>query len=75
MTIGETSDALKARMLDRVLTIGEVAKLLGVCVTTVRRYVADGKLQCFRTPGNQRRFFSSEARRFLQELEMPVNAG
>lgn len=69
MTIGEVSKALKGRLLDRVLSMGEVARLLGVCPTTVRRYAQRGMLRCFRNPGNQRRFFRSEVRRFLEERE------
>jgi len=63
-TIGELFEALKTRLSDRVITIAEAAMLIGVCTTSVRRYVERGSLKCFRTPGNQRRFYLSEIQKF-----------
>lgn len=48
------------RLLDPVLTLAEVSVLLAVCKQSVRRYTDDGSLNCFRTPGNQRRFHLSD---------------
>lgn len=42
--------------MDEYLTIGEVARVLGVSPETVRRYEAQGRLVAERTPGGQRRF-------------------
>lgn len=46
-----------------LLTIGEAARRLGVSVDTVRRWESEGKIAGTRTPGNQRRFASTEVER------------
>ncbi|MFN4000911.1 MerR family DNA-binding transcriptional regulator [Microcella sp.] len=38
------------------LPIGEVARMLGVSVGTLRNWEKSGKIATFRTPGGQRRF-------------------
>lgn len=45
------------------LPIGEVARMLGVSVETVRRWDADGRIASFRTLGGQRRFTRIEVER------------
>ncbi len=47
------------------LAIGEVARLLGVTVETVRRWDRAGRITSIRTPGGQRRFAQSEVDRLL----------
>jgi excisionase family DNA binding protein len=42
--------------MDKLLTIAEASKILGVCTTTLRRWEKDGKLVPIRTAGNQRRY-------------------
>ncbi|NLO08237.1 MAG: helix-turn-helix domain-containing protein [candidate division WS1 bacterium] len=51
------------------MTLREVALLLDVCPTTVRRYTNRGLLNCFRTPGNQRRFHLSDVLDFMERRE------
>lgn len=56
------------------LTIGEASVRLGVCVTTLRRWDRNGKIQCYRTPGGHRRFALVEIERIIsgdltEELE------
>lgn len=46
-----------------LLPIGEVAKILGVAVETVRRWDRDGKIVSTRTLGGQRRFRRDEVER------------
>lgn len=46
-----------------LLSIGDVARALGVTVATVRRWDAAGRIESIRTPGGQRRFPSSEVAR------------
>ena len=45
------------------LPIGEVARLIGVSVSTIRNWERTGKINAFRTPGGQRRFPLAEVRR------------
>jgi len=45
--------------------ISTTAMLLGVSVTTIRRWHKSNKINCFRTVGNHRRFSLSEIRRVL----------
>jgi excisionase family DNA binding protein len=37
-------------------TIAEAAEYLGVSIQSLRRWTDEGKLECWRTPGDQRRF-------------------
>ncbi len=65
----QTRDELVERLLDPVLTLQETATLLDVCPTTVRRYTNRGVLNCFRTPGNQRRFRLSDVISFMEQRD------
>ena len=65
----ETRQQLVQRLLDPTLTLREAALLIDVCPTTVRRYTDRGLLNCFRTPGNQRRFSLSDVLEFLERRE------
>lgn len=47
--------------------IGEVAKIFGVSVATVRNWEKAGLIVAERTPGNQRRFSIEEIERVKQE--------
>ena len=49
-----------------LLSIGEVADLFGVNVSTIRRWDDAGKLHAIRTPGGQRRFDRAEVERVLR---------
>lgn len=62
----DTRDQLVRRLMDPELTLEEVARVLGVCPTTVRRYTNRGKLNHHRTAGNQRRFRLSDVLEFLE---------
>lgn len=54
--------------LDQVaLPIGEVARLTGVTIPTVRNWDRRGKIKSFRTAGGQRRFPVSEVDRIRAE--------
>jgi hypothetical protein len=65
----ETRQELVQRLLDPTLTLREASLLIDVCPTTVRRYTNRGLLNCFRTPGNQRRFHLSDILEFLERRE------
>lgn len=65
----ESREELVERLLDPTLTLSETASLLGVCPTTVRRYTKRGVLNCFRTPGNQRRFKLSDVLNLMEQQQ------
>lgn len=52
---------------DVALPIGEVARMAGVTVATVRNWERAGKISSFRTPGGQRRFPLAEVNRALAD--------
>ncbi|MFX0094767.1 MAG: excisionase family DNA-binding protein [Candidatus Hodarchaeota archaeon] len=49
------------------VAIGEASFRLRVCRTTIRRWDADGKIRCYRTPGVHRRIAFVEIERILSE--------
>lgn len=49
-----------------LITTPQAAELLGVTPSTVKRWAAEGRLPCLRTPGGHRRFRSGDIARFLQ---------
>jgi len=51
-------------MTERLLTPGEVAKMLGVSPVTVRQWAAQGWLKAHRTAGQHRRFREEDVREF-----------
>lgn len=48
------------------VTTREACKLFNVSVVTLRKWDQDGKIQTFRTPGNQRRY----SKRLLEEIDI-----
>lgn len=56
---------LLQRLFDPDLSVRDVALLLDVCPTTIRRYTNAGLLEHYRTTGNRRRFRLSHILRFL----------
>jgi len=42
--------------MERYVSIGEAARILGVSVSTLRRWDREGKISSTRTTGNQRRY-------------------
>ena len=59
-----TYAAFRARLLDPILTTGDVGRLLGVTQETVRKYIADGDLCGFKLPGGQYRVNLSDLMEF-----------
>lgn len=51
------------------LTASQAARLLGVSVSTIRRWSDAGALPGYRTPGGQRRFSREQLDAFLASLE------
>lgn len=48
------------------LTIGQVARILGVHPTTLRRWTNEGMIRCLRTPGGHRRFLQRDVDALLE---------
>jgi len=65
----ESRQELIERLIDPPLTLEEVARLLNVCPTTVRRYTSRGLLTHYRTVGNQRRFRLSDVVEFIESQQ------
>jgi excisionase family DNA binding protein len=55
-----------------LLTTHEVAKLLQVDASTIAKWMSQGKLTGFRTPGGHRRVRESDLRAFCERYQMPV---
>ena len=51
--------------MDRLYTMKEASKLLGVTVRTIQRWDKEGKIRCVRTVGGKRRVPESEIKRIL----------
>lgn len=51
-------------IMDEFMTSAEVARLLGVGPTSVKRWADSGLLPCLRTPGRHRRFLRTEVDKF-----------
>jgi len=56
--------------LDRqlVFTSSQAARYVGVSLATIRRWADAGHLQCYRTPGGQRRFSRDQLDGFVASL-------
>ncbi|MGH8590394.1 MAG: MerR family transcriptional regulator [Gammaproteobacteria bacterium] len=53
---------------DDHVAIGDAARILGVSITTVRRYVEGGRLTSRRTPGGHHRFNVAQIRALLDSV-------
>src|SRR6266516_411624 len=58
--------------MDRLLSIGEVAKQLGVSVDVVRALTESGQLRAVRTGGGHRRYRPEEVGRFKKTRRAPA---
>lgn len=61
-------------MPEELLTSGEVARLLGVGPSTVKRWTDAGDLRCVKTLGKHRRFMRAEVEEFARRTGMPLGA-
>lgn len=51
--------------MEELVSPRQAAKMLGVCIVTLRNWEKDGKIQCVKTLGNHRRFLLSEIQKLL----------
>ncbi len=52
-----------------VFTSSQAARYLGVSLATIRRWADAGHLDCYRTPGGQRRFSREQLDGFVDSLQ------
>jgi excisionase family DNA binding protein len=52
-----------------VFTSSQAARYLGVSLATVRRWTDAGHIDCYRTPGGQRRFSRSQLDEFIASMQ------
>ncbi len=55
-------------MLEPLMTTGQIAKVLGVSIRTVTKWMAKGQLQGFVTPGGHRRIERKHVRALMKNL-------
>ncbi len=53
-------------------TTKQIAELCGVHITTAIRWIDQGELQAYRTPGGRRRVAANELQSFVARLNIPV---
>ncbi len=54
---------------DKLMSIAEAAKILGVHPLTLRNWAEKGQITCFRTPGGHRRFRRRDLSNFLAQMQ------
>lgn len=52
-----------------VFTSSQAARYLGVSLATIRRWTDAGYIECYRTPGSQRRFSRRQLDEFVESLQ------
>jgi excisionase family DNA binding protein len=59
---------------EKVLSIGEAAKFLGVSTASLRKWSDQGLVPVHRTPGGQRRYYPADLQRFIESMrESPTS--
>jgi excisionase family DNA binding protein len=58
-----------------VFTSSQAARYLGISLATIRRWADAGHLNCYRTPGGQRRFSREQLDGFVDSLQPAVGLG
>lgn len=60
-------------MTELLFTTNDVAQMLQVEKSTVRRWTDEGKLRCSRTPGGHRKFRAEDLYRFMVEYSYAIS--
>jgi excisionase family DNA binding protein len=60
-------------MTELLFTTNDVAKLLQVDKSTVKRWTDEGKLKCFRTPGGHRKFRAEDLSQFTADYSYGIS--
>ena len=53
--------------MEELISPQNTAKMLGVCIATLRNWEKDGKIKCVRTMGGHRRYKLEEVMRILNK--------
>lgn len=61
-------------MQQRLYSTEDISNMLSVAKTTVKRWTAEGKLQCIKTPGGHRKFKDSDVRHFMSQYHYEVHS-
>src|SRR5258705_725498 len=70
-----SSDVASKRMLRRYLTTGKVGEMLEVPPADIKKWIQQGKLAAFRTPGGHFRIVADEFERFQKPHGFGAGAG
>jgi excisionase family DNA binding protein len=57
-----------------VFTSSQAARYVGVSLATVRRWTDAGHIDCYRTPGGQRRFSRAQLDEFIASMQRTGSA-
>jgi excisionase family DNA binding protein len=57
-----------------VFTSSQAARYVGVSLATVRRWTDAGHIDCYRTPGGQRRFSRAQLDEFIASMQRTGHA-
>src|SRR5258705_13793616 len=68
-------DVASKRMLRRYLTTGKVGEMLEVSPAAIKKWIQQGKLAAFRTPGGHFRILADEFERFQKTHGFGAGAG
>jgi excisionase family DNA binding protein len=60
-------------MTELLFTTNDVAKMLQVDKSTVKRWTDEGKLKCFRTPGGHRKFRAEDLYQFMADYSYGIS--
>ncbi len=52
---------------EKLYTVAEAAKVINVCVETIRRYIADGRLPALKLPGGHYRIGQADLKLIAKE--------
>ncbi|MGO9321703.1 MAG: MerR family transcriptional regulator [Solirubrobacteraceae bacterium] len=64
-----TSPAQPRNERQLVFTSSQAARYVGVSLATVRRWTDAGHIDCYRTPGGQRRFSRAQLDEFIVSMQ------
>lgn len=58
--------------IEELISPKKTAKMLGVCIVTLRNWEKNGKLECVRTLGGHRRYKLEEIKKILNKKDIAL---